>query len=124
MCAGASLRRREDPPLVRGQGQYVEDVRLPGMLHMAVARSPYPHARVETLIPPFFLGPFYVLPAVLFLGWWFLLQFFNGALSLAAADSGFGGIAWWAHVGGFAFGLAVCLFARRPGNGYHAHEEF
>ncbi|HEY1294242.1 MAG TPA: xanthine dehydrogenase family protein molybdopterin-binding subunit [Chloroflexota bacterium] len=44
---GASLRRREDPPLVRGQGQYVEDVRMPGMLHMAVVRSPYPHARVD-----------------------------------------------------------------------------
>ena len=56
----------------------------------------------------------YVLPAVLFLGWWFLLQFFNGALSLGAGDRGFGGIAWWAHVGGFAFGVAVCLFAQRP----------
>jgi carbon-monoxide dehydrogenase large subunit len=44
---GASLRRREDPPLLRGQGQYVEDVSLPGMLHMAVVRSPYPHARIE-----------------------------------------------------------------------------
>jgi carbon-monoxide dehydrogenase large subunit len=44
---GASLRRREDPALLRGQGQYVEDVRLPGMVHMAVMRSPYPHARIE-----------------------------------------------------------------------------
>ena len=74
----------------------------------------YPHARVETIIPPFFLGPYFVLPAVLFLGWWFLLQFFNGALSLSAGGRGFGGIAWWAHVGGFAFGVAVCLFAPRP----------
>jgi carbon-monoxide dehydrogenase large subunit len=46
---GASLRRREDPALLRGQGQYVEDVRLPGMLHMAVVRSPYPHARIERI---------------------------------------------------------------------------
>jgi len=74
----------------------------------------FPHARVETVIPPFIFGPFFVLPAVLFLGWWFLLQFFNGALSLGAGGNGFGGIAWWAHVGGFAFGVAVCLFARRP----------
>lgn len=44
---GASLRRKEDPPLLRGRGQYVEDVRLSGMLHMAVVRSPYPHARIE-----------------------------------------------------------------------------
>jgi membrane associated rhomboid family serine protease len=73
----------------------------------------YPHAKIETLIPPFFLGPYIVLPAVLFLGWWFFLQFFNGALSLAAGSKGFGGIAWWAHVGGFVFGVGVCLFSRR-----------
>ncbi len=46
---GASLRRREDPPLLRGRGQYVEDVSLPAMLHMAVVRSPYPHARIEQI---------------------------------------------------------------------------
>jgi len=46
---GASLRRREDPALVRGQGLYVEDVTLPGMLHMAVVRSPYPHARMDRI---------------------------------------------------------------------------
>ena len=73
----------------------------------------YPSARVETLVPPFFFGPFFVLPAVLFLGWWFLLQFFNGALSLGASGPGFSGVAWWAHVGGFLFGFTVCLFARR-----------
>ncbi|MEK7677838.1 MAG: rhomboid family intramembrane serine protease [Verrucomicrobiota bacterium] len=70
----------------------------------------YPHAKIETIIPPFIFGPYYVLPAVLFLGWWFLLQFFSGALSLADKRD-FGGIAWWAHVGGFAFGVAVCVFA-------------
>jgi len=82
----------------------------------------FPHARVETVIPPFIFGPFFVLPAVLFLGWWFLLQFFNGALSLGAAGKGFGGIAWWAHVGGFAFGVLVCLFARRPQLVYYDDE--
>src|SRR5258706_7843987 len=61
----------------------------------------YPSAKVETLVPPFFFGPIFVLPAVLFLGWWFLLQFFNGAMSLGArGEDGFSGIAWWAHVGG------------------------
>ncbi len=73
----------------------------------------FPLARVETLIPPFFFGPTFVLPAGLFLGWWFLLQFFNGALSLGARAHSFSGVAWWAHVGGFAFGFAVCLLARR-----------
>ena len=73
----------------------------------------FPHARVETIIPPLFLGPVFELPAVAFLGWWFFLQFFNGALSLGARGQGFSGIAWWAHVGGFAFGFLVSLFARR-----------
>jgi membrane associated rhomboid family serine protease len=75
----------------------------------------YPQAKVETLVPPFFFGPVFVLPAVLFLGWWFLLQFFNGALSLGAHNDRFSGVAWWAHVGGFLFGLVVCLPARRRG---------
>jgi rhomboid family protein len=73
----------------------------------------YPFARVETLVPPFIFGPTFVLPAVLFLGGWFLLQFFNGAMSLGARGRGFSGVAWWAHVGGFAFGFVICLFARR-----------
>jgi membrane associated rhomboid family serine protease len=73
----------------------------------------FPHARVQTIIPPFFFGPIFVLPAVLFLGWWFLLQFFNGALSLGARGQSFSGVAWWAHVGGFAFGFAVSLLAAR-----------
>src|SRR5437764_12510508 len=43
---GQSVRRREDPRLLRGQGVYVADVRLPGMAHMAVLRSPHAHARI------------------------------------------------------------------------------
>jgi membrane associated rhomboid family serine protease len=71
----------------------------------------YPHARIETIIPPFFFGPILILPAVVFLGWWFLLQFFTGFASLAAPGQ-VGGIAWWAHIGGFVFGLMICLFIR------------
>jgi hypothetical protein len=73
----------------------------------------FPRARVMTLIPPFFLGPYYVLPAMWFLGWWFLLQFFSGALSLSSAGRAAAGIAWWAHVGGFAFGVLMCLLTPR-----------
>jgi carbon-monoxide dehydrogenase large subunit len=43
---GASIKRREDPRLVTGQGQYVDDVRLPGTLYMAFVRSPHAHARL------------------------------------------------------------------------------
>jgi membrane associated rhomboid family serine protease len=74
----------------------------------------YPRGRVITLIPIFILPWFVELPAFIFLGIWFLSQLSSGLLSLGAAGN-FGGIAWWAHVGGFAFGLlTVYLFARRP----------
>jgi membrane associated rhomboid family serine protease len=73
----------------------------------------FPHARVETVIPPFFFGPVFVLPAVIFLGWWLVLQFFNGTLTLLAESGDFGGVAWWAHVGGFVVGMGLVLFAPR-----------
>ncbi len=72
----------------------------------------YPHARVQAVIPPLMWGPVFELPAVVFLGWWFVLQFFNGTLSLVGGPERAGGIAWWAHIGGFAFGLIVAMFFR------------
>jgi membrane associated rhomboid family serine protease len=73
----------------------------------------HPRGRVITLIPIFILPWFVELPAFVFLGIWFLSQLSSGLMSLGAAGD-FGGIAWWAHVGGFVFGmLTVYLFARR-----------
>lgn len=46
---GAEVKRREDPRLVQGQGTYVSDLRLPGMLYVAIARSPYAHARILSI---------------------------------------------------------------------------
>ena len=43
---GTSVKRKEDASLLRGRGSFVENLTLPGMLHMAVVRSPYPHARI------------------------------------------------------------------------------
>jgi membrane associated rhomboid family serine protease len=71
----------------------------------------YPFARVETIIPPFIFAVFR-LPAIVFLGGWFLLQFLNGAMSLGGQGQATG-IAWWAHVGGFLFGFVICLPAKR-----------
>jgi membrane associated rhomboid family serine protease len=74
----------------------------------------FPHSRVHTLV---FLGFFITmaeLPALVFLGFWFVLQFFQGTLSLAAAPQG-GGVAWFAHVGGFVFGFAAALWLRKTG---------
>jgi membrane associated rhomboid family serine protease len=74
----------------------------------------FPQARVVMLLP---LGIFMELvqvPAYFFLGIWFLQQFFSGALSLASPEAT-GGVAWWAHIGGFGAGFAlVSLFARGP----------
>jgi membrane associated rhomboid family serine protease len=73
----------------------------------------YPHARVVMLLPLGFFMQLIQVPAVFFLGIWFLQQFFSGALRLAS-PSATGGVAWWAHIGGFAAGFAlVRLFARR-----------
>jgi carbon-monoxide dehydrogenase large subunit len=46
---GASVRRHEDPKLVAGAGNYVDDIKLPGMLHIGIVRSPYAHARITNI---------------------------------------------------------------------------
>src|SRR3954447_3688505 len=46
---GHSMKRKEDPRFLRGQGNYVDDVTLPGMLHMAIVRSPYAHAKIKKI---------------------------------------------------------------------------
>jgi membrane associated rhomboid family serine protease len=74
----------------------------------------YPFARVVTLF--FFVIFIEVIhiPAFFFLGFWFMLQFFSGSFSLAGQE---GGVAWWAHVGGFLSGvLLVVPFSRRKKN--------
>ena len=43
---GHSVKRKEDPRFIRGQGNYVDDIQLPGMLHMDIVRSPYAHAKI------------------------------------------------------------------------------
>ena len=66
----------------------------------------FPRARILTLVPLFPFFQMMALPAVIVLGLWFVMQFFSGFLSLGFGGAG-GGVAWWAHVGGFAFGLIV-----------------
>ena len=70
----------------------------------------YPNAKVITLIPLWIIPWVVELPAVIFLGFWFISQLFQGLLSLSTASGAeLGGVAWWAHIGGFVFGL---IFAR------------
>ena len=63
----------------------------------------FPRARIVTLVPLFPFFQVMALPAVVVLGLWFVMQFFSGFLSLGFGTGG--GVAWWAHIGGFAFGL-------------------
>ncbi len=64
----------------------------------------YPKSKILTLIPIIIIPWFVEIPAFIFLGFWFLIQFFN-----AAGPGGGAGIAWWAHIGGFIAGIALVM---------------
>lgn len=66
----------------------------------------YPGSRILTLVF-IFLVP---IPAIFILGYWFLLQFVSGVTTLGAIDAG--GVAWWAHIGGFLIGMSLTALAR------------
>lgn len=75
----------------------------------------YPRSKVLTIIPLGFFIRMATVPASIVLGLWFILQFFNGVLSLGGPDVG--GVAFWAHIGGFVSGIVMAkLFAnqRKP----------
>jgi membrane associated rhomboid family serine protease len=84
----------------------------------------YPSARVVTLLP--LLWPFWIVevPAILYLGLWFASQVFNGVAALGTADVFRGGVAWWAHVGGFVAGLVLGPLLRQPRRRRFADEYF
>ena len=73
----------------------------------------FPKARVTTLIFIIIFIKIIELPAFLFLGLWFVMQIISAVLSLGIGGDA-GGVAWWAHIGGFAMGfLAVPVFRKR-----------
>lgn len=63
----------------------------------------FPGARIISLVPLLFIITFAEIPALVFVGMWFMSQIINGIITIPFA--GVGGVAWWAHIGGFITGL-------------------
>jgi membrane associated rhomboid family serine protease len=80
----------------------------------------HPGARVLTFFIFFFIVRFVEIPAFFFLGLWFVIQAVNGIGSISdlATRADTGGVAWWAHAGGFAAGFALIPFFKRRGARY------
>ena len=79
----------------------------------------YPRQKVLTLIPLGFWMRMTMVPAFLVLGLWFVLQLFSGVMSLGGPDVG--GVAFWAHIGGFVSGVILGWILKKPEETYPAH---
>lgn len=79
----------------------------------------FPRSKVLTLLPIFFFIQIVEIPAVAFLLFWFIIQFFSGVASLAVTQNG-GGVAFWAHIGGFIAGLVLARPFQKRGYYYEA----
>jgi membrane associated rhomboid family serine protease len=97
---------RQDVPMIGASGA------IAGVLGVYVVL--FPAARVVTLFPIFIILTFIEVPAFVFLGIWALQQLLNGYLALGDVGRG-EGVAWFAHIGGFALGLLIGLVARAIG---------
>jgi len=72
----------------------------------------FPRSRIASLVPILFIFTIVEIPAAIFLILWFIAQLYSGLFAMQGAAAS--GIAWWAHIGGFVFGvLMVSFFARR-----------
>ncbi|RMH80252.1 MAG: rhomboid family intramembrane serine protease [Acidobacteria bacterium] len=95
----------EDVPMVGASGA-ISGI-LGAYLYM------FPHARILALVPVFFFLTFMELPALLFIGLWIIMQVINGLLTLPLAHMG--GVAWFAHIGGFVVGYWLARFFYKRG---------
>jgi membrane associated rhomboid family serine protease len=82
----------------------------------------YPRARILTLVFIIFFVTIIEVPAVFLLGFWFLEQLYLGAAGLSGPVAG-GGVAWFAHIGGFAFGLLLIRLFVGSGRGSASKSE-
>jgi membrane associated rhomboid family serine protease len=70
----------------------------------------FPRSRVASLVPILFILTVVEVPAVLFLVFWFITQLYSGLFMMQGGSAS--GIAWWAHIGGFLFGMLMVSFFR------------
>jgi membrane associated rhomboid family serine protease len=80
----------------------------------------FPFARIVVVVPILFLPLFFEMPALIFVGIWFLLQVLQGTAEVLAPFAS-GGVAWWAHVGGFLAGLAFGPLLAAPRVSYRPY---
>jgi len=73
----------------------------------------FPRSRILTLVPLIIIWFMWRIPAAIFIGLWFIMQFLSGVVSLGSQSMG--GVAWWAHVGGFLIGAVIALMVRAAG---------
>lgn len=71
----------------------------------------FPRSRIASLVPILFIFTIIEIPAMLFLIFWFVSQLYSGLFAIQGGSGS--GIAWWAHVGGFGFGVLMVSFFRR-----------
>ncbi len=81
----------------------------------------FPLARIIILVPIFIFPFFFEIHALVFAAIWFFLQVMQGTMDLLAPKMG-GGVAWWAHIGGFAAGMALLSIMRVPQRRYFPDE--
>ena len=79
----------------------------------------FPHSRITTLVPVFVFLTTMEIPAYFILLYWFVIQFFSGVGSMGHSHLSQGGVAWFAHVGGFLAGVALILIMRTRGRWSH-----
>jgi membrane associated rhomboid family serine protease len=80
----------------------------------------FPMAKLVIMIPILFFPLFLEIPAIVFAGLWFLMQMVQGTAELFMSP-GTGGVAWWAHIGGFVGGLALTPVLRRSKQRYRTY---
>ncbi len=82
----------------------------------------FPQGNIRALL---FIGPFIRIsrvPALVFVGFWFMIQFLNGLLSLGVNTAETGGVAYWAHIGGFVAGLFLTIILKNTERSEHQRE--